>query len=395
MTTKTKQRGAKGKSQSLVETQGQDARPSRRVSNKSAGKGQNWSEAQAERARPADETQSESATIPEKPSTPLPTALQTMGVEGDGQHRGETHVRTANPSTSTNNRDAAETGHAMAETQTPLARSAAIAALREFQAQRVMCIRQMGRIGSAAKAMVRRILGWNCELPEKQRNAINRRATAIVKTVFAGKVPTGDDAEQIVPAMQFLMTARSAYGEFESLREKWEKQMRGLAVKLPAAKWVESERGIAIGGFATIVGEAGDLSRFRTPGGLWKRFGLHVVQGKAPSSLKGKDLTAGEWQEVGYSPRRRSIMYAQFESMLKAGGVYKEIYDQRKTYELGREGITKLHAHRRAMRYATKRFLLHLWVVWRKEAGTYVAPEPQPTVEVKQPKQRKRTKRAA
>jgi hypothetical protein len=73
---------------------------------------------------------------------------------------------------------------------------------------------------------------------------------------------------------------------------------------------------------------------------------------------------------------------------IKAGGPYRDLYDERKAIEMvkceaiaadpehagpytrkGRKYSPKLHAHNRAQRYIEKRFLRELWRAWRAEVG--------------------------
>ena len=120
---------------------------------------------------------------------------------------------------------------------------------------------------------------------------------------------------------------------------------------------------------AIIVGEAGDLSNYENPAKLWKRLGLGPYEGKAASTWrKAGGLSAEQWIEVGYSPRRRSAMWTIGDALIKGNdGAYKQLYDDRKAYEVERDPkMSKMHAHRRAQRYMEKRLVRDLWQAWRK-----------------------------
>lgn len=150
-----------------------------------------------------------------------------------------------------------------------------------------------------------------------------------------------------------------------------------LARQLPVVQWAESIRGFALPSLAAIVGEAGDLSWYRNPAKLWKRFSLHVIGVKASKRVKG-DAT----QE--FVPRRRAEMHVIGDNLVRAGGPYADLYRARKVYEiekLAAQGIgvkpesqisekdrdkfmSAGQVHKRALRYIEKRLLVNLWRVW-------------------------------
>jgi hypothetical protein len=148
-----------------------------------------------------------------------------------------------------------------------------------------------------------------------------------------------------------------------------EKALDKLAKQLPAWSWVDAFKGLGPGGFAEIVAHCGDLGQYDNPAKVWKRMGLAVFDGKA----QGKRKDAAEAAIHGFSPRRRAVMHCLGESILRARRLnpeYGEIYDARKALEAAKpECQTKMHAHKRAMRYIEKRLLKHLWQAWRAECG--------------------------
>jgi len=148
---------------------------------------------------------------------------------------------------------------------------------------------------------------------------------------------------------------------------------------MPIYEWLtdERQRGCGAPMLAKILAEAGrDLCEYSTPAKLWKRFGEHVVDGRAPKRRKG--------QTLNFSPYRRSVSYFLGASLVKSGGYWKEVYDARKRYEVERAeagGLivvptAKINAknkdrcmsegqvHMRAMRYTRKKFLESLWQAW-------------------------------
>jgi hypothetical protein len=139
------------------------------------------------------------------------------------------------------------------------------------------------------------------------------------------------------------------------------------SVQLPVwASFVEGVRGCGPLGLALIVGEAGDIDQYANPAKFWKRMGLAVM----PDGRCQRRVTETEAGLLnGYSPRRRSLMHVLGDCLVRQNdGAYRAAYDSRKAYELERaQDMRPIVAHKRAMRYMEKRFLLHLWQAWRRE----------------------------
>lgn len=162
-----------------------------------------------------------------------------------------------------------------------------------------------------------------------------------------------------------------------------------LAKQLPIASWVSEIRGAGLRNLGMIIGETGDLSLYANPAKLWKRMGLAVgddgraqrrIAGVAdPSKGRTKQQAVDDAIGQGYSPRRRTVMHLLGECLIKGNttpegdGYYRIVYAERKAYELMRNtDMRPIVAHKRAMRYMEKRFLLHLWQAWRRETSQTV-----------------------
>lgn len=147
-----------------------------------------------------------------------------------------------------------------------------------------------------------------------------------------------------------------------------ERQIVKLAKQLPVWAWVESVPGCGALGLGLIVCETGDLAQYANPAKVWKRLGLAVFDGRAQRRV----TDAAEAERQGYNPKRRSLMHNVGESLLKQNGksgYYRTLYDERKAYETAQHpDLPLIHRHKRALRYMEKRFLLHLWQAWRREA---------------------------
>jgi hypothetical protein len=168
----------------------------------------------------------------------------------------------------------------------------------------------------------------------------------------------------IVQARDYLTAHRKAAA----------RHLEKQSVQLPVWEaFVRGVRGCGPLGLALIIGEAHDLDRYANPAKLWKRMGLAVMpDGRCQRRVA--ETEAGLLN--GYSPRRRSLMHVLGDSLVKLNdGAYRAAYDSRKAYELERAPDMRLGvAHKRAMRYMEKRFLLHLWQAWRRETTAVLIP---------------------
>jgi hypothetical protein len=209
----------------------------------------------------------------------------------------------------------------------------------------------------------------------RQLVSFDTRATLQVKAIQRMEARSNNslppNEETIAPPLSAAMLPiMAATAPVKAERRAVERQIVKLAKELPVWPWVDGVRGVGALGLGLIVGEAEDLSRYANPGKLWKRLGMAVMDdGKAQRRI----ATTEGGLAAGYSPRRRSLMHVIGEALIKqngATGYYKVVYNERKAYELARAPeMAPIHAHKRAMRYMEKRFLLHLWQAWKRSAS--------------------------
>lgn len=147
---------------------------------------------------------------------------------------------------------------------------------------------------------------------------------------------------------------------------------------LPIWPRVAATRGLGALGFASIIGESGDLSNYSSYSKLWKRLGLAVIDGARQRRVTGAAALAH-----GYSASRRAIVWQVGSSLFRAqserrdretgdvvreAGPYRQGYDARKAYERPRVA-SAAHAHNRATRYMEKKLIRNIWRAWR-DTGT-------------------------
>lgn len=248
---------------------------------------------------------------------------------------------------------------------------------------------QRKRMDLALGAYLRRALGWQKDLPEKERARIAKEAAAIAKDA------EGTRFEAMVNAQT---EGRACFDEVESVALK---AMTKLAAALPVwESWGKNIRGFGAKSLAVIVAEAGDLSNYSDKSKLWKRMGLAVMGDVRQGGLK-KGSSAEAWIEHGYSPKRRSQAWNIGDTMIKAQvrkvkddadddsgermslGEYGQVYLDRKAYELARDPDMKpIIAHRRAQRVMEKRLLKNLWQAWRRASQKMESMETLPDAEI-------------
>lgn len=259
--------------------------------------------------------------------------------------------------------------------------------IRAEHRKRVFLIKQRVRIGNSLGAFVRTQLGWSLDLPEKEREAIKKRADKILKD-------RGEGTE-----FEWLIAANdAACAKFDEAENDIEKTLKKLVRQLPVWRsWAQHVIGLSELGVATIVGEAGDLSNYPKKGHLYKRMGVGFVNGARQGGLPST-ASAAEWIEHGYNRQRRSRLYAYVgvpfikcvEQENRKASPYRLMYDKRKIYEVTQveaRGMTVSPAakipkaeadryvsekciHFRAQRYMEQRLLRDLWKAWKRADGT-------------------------
>ena len=315
--------------------------------------------------------------------------------------------------------DSGQEGHCSGDTHTCRANlPALISAIQTHHRQRVFAMEQRKRLDLSATAFVRNVLGFSTALPADERKAITERANALMDTLEAryrkqqlnrmrddGEISTAQhrqrtkslDTDSDDPLLDMLeapifatMQGREA---FDRLEADDTKELERLGKQLPIWSEFADVPGIRGQTLATILGEAGDLSRYANPGKLWKRMGLALVGGNRQGA-PGKNATKDDWIEHGYSPSRRSRMWNIGQALVKTThSPYRQVYLDRKQVELDKaeaEGLTVKpaaqikkaeqdqcrsvgHVANRAQRYMEKRLLKDVWQAWRR-ANVRVTP---------------------
>jgi len=225
--------------------------------------------------------------------------------------------------------------------------------LYELQRDREDAVNEERSLTLRMKARLRRVASTTC--PDHKPKC--ERCRKMAAQWFAGK---GDERE-VGAALELNAPLFVAQVPVHRWRLATEKEMVSIACGSPLAPFVWQTRGFGYLGLAQILAEAGDLSNYANPGKLWKRFGLAVFDGKAQRRSSDRDLAI----EMGFSPRRRAVMWNIGDSLVKQGVKYRQLYLERKAYEQATSpGLRPIQYHRRAQRFMEKRLLRDLWSFW-------------------------------
>ena len=227
---------------------------------------------------------------------------------------------------------------------------------------------------------------YKTALAEKERIKAFAEAGKIVKQIVSGEIES--------PLKRLVMITQTSIDAFEEQKKLLDKQMKKLAEELPVADWVEQpeQRGFGFGMLSVLIGETGDLHNYSNPGKMWKRMGcapftkdgMTLMGATWRSRSKQKiRMSASDWEDFGYSPKRRSIAYLVGEGLLKQNGdgPYRERYNVKKAEMQARNTpeeaakpskdrpYTDQRCHRHGMLLATKMLMKNLWIEWTGATG--------------------------
>jgi hypothetical protein len=144
---------------------------------------------------------------------------------------------------------------------------------------------------------------------------------------------------------------------------------------------------------AVVISEL-DPHKAKYISSFWKYAGLDTVLNQDSGEYEGRSRKSHHLEEKAYIDKdgkdatRKGITFNPFlktkligvlgSSFLKAGGKYREIYDNYKHRLECRPDLkdeSKGKRHNMAIRYTVKRFLADLWVAWRQIEGLPVTED--------------------
>lgn len=253
-------------------------------------------------------------------------------------------------------------------------RATVCAELQRLQRARAWHLKSRIKIDNRLRASIATSFGYFSGMTESDRERCFKEANALIKRVVKG--------EEDGPYAGMIRAAQMASDAFGGMQIQMESRMLDLAKMLPVAEWVgkPAQRGFGLHLLAVLIGETGDLANYESPGKIWRRMGCapyekegHVHMGSTwnrPRWLNGVKLSKADWEDFGYSPRRRSIAYIIGENFVKQNGEgpYRRRYDNARTrFKELHENATKGHCHSHGMLLAAKLLMKNLWFQWNPE----------------------------
>ena len=260
-----------------------------------------------------------------------------------------------------------------------------IGGIVELHRMRQGVIKAQKALVQQAQAQIRRCLVRASDLADAESKERARKLTANVYAE-AVKDPAHEHHLRILP---YLLAAEPVVDH----RANYEREMVRLAKKLPVYPWVKGVKGLGDISSATLVGEAGDIGKYRDHSALWKRLGLAVIAGRRQGD-PGQAASKEDWIVHAYNKQRRSVSYIAREHVIGGMGKwrptfgedvnanpdlteYQRIFAERARREAvtldlpvtesasGKESYKK-HVSMRAHRYVEKRMVRDLYRAWRQ-----------------------------
>ena len=271
-------------------------------------------------------------------------------------------------------------------------------ALQQHQKQRVWYLKSRNMLQNRLFATVSGSLGYHSGMGQAEREKKWEEAKKHVKQL----IEQDEDSE----LTGMICASMLSIDSFERAKKRHEDDMLMLAKQLPVADWTlqPDQRGFALLSLATVIGETGDLDNYDCPSKVWRRMACAPYT-KGDETLMGKTwrqrignkkglqkLSAADWEDYGYSPRRRSISWQIGKNLMMLNkGPYRRRFEEakQKAFEshpdwlqcFKCEGTGKLQTgakcpnckgtgqvtmrcHNHAMLLGYKLLLLNLWMEW-------------------------------
>jgi hypothetical protein len=250
--------------------------------------------------------------------------------------------------------------------------------IRAIWQQRQDLLRAEKRLENQCRAILIRYFSAHVEYtghePPKE---VKDRAAATLKLHRRKRPPalSGEDAAHFATTGSLLAPFLAALGPIQAALAEREQELESLAAELPLADWIAETPGFALMSLAGIVGFAGDLSRFPTPGKLEVMMSIGFVGGERQRRV-AKDSERAV--AMRFAPERRAFLYTLAKgAMMNRSEPWRSIYDQRKTLEeTTRPDASKGHRDNSALRVTARHMLRAVWREWRRVRGMYHWPEP-------------------
>jgi len=282
----------------------------------------------------------------------------------------------------------------MLEKLPPVAEQEVVGQLKNVHRYRRHAMKLQQKIDRSTESFIRvNATEWSIDMPERERDAINKEVKKIVEAARAGTYENPN-------IVKLVLNSDLARSHADAMRDEAEKEMEAVAKRLRVFDWVSKQKGAGALGLATIIAETGDLAGYSAPCKVWKRLGFAPYQGLAGSSWKRESwrpraLTKEEWIANPFSGQRYALIHqiatwlvnTQVTGAEKSGtdygeakGPYGKIYVARRQKTAAEHADwSKGHARNDALRITMKAFLKDLWNEWNNRSADQACDELQTT----------------
>ena len=261
------------------------------------------------------------------------------------------------------------------QTETEMPCASICQSLQSLRREKVSHLKSRIKLDNRLCMSVANSLGYYPGLDEgKRKDAMNAAKDAMERLANDETCPP--DIERLRPLVESSRQGIDGFGRHVKLIES---AMKKLAKQLPIIGWLEQpeQRGFGIQQLADLIGETGDLANYDNPGKMWRRMGCAPYEANGESHMgeswrvpkwrTNGGLTAEQWEDFGYCPRRRSLAYLVGEGLVKQNkSIYRARYDSVKAAKLALEDKhwPKIRCHKHAMLLASKLLMRELWCAW-------------------------------
>ena len=257
--------------------------------------------------------------------------------------------------------------------------------LAALQRRRLFSIVQQSRSNRALESYIAPYLGYDPGASEKDRKGTFLRAKAVIEAVAEGRESElgGEIDASLEPIVRATIISRAPW---DGIRHEAEKEMRRLALTVPAAVWAVVPKGMGDLGLARFLAEVtgvrGGLETYETKERVWKRCGLAVIGGVRQQKRTNKEEAAAH----GYRPRRRAEIWDIADKVFRQQGTpdagtatrWRLVYDDRRAHTLPRMAATedlppshkdkwtRQRCRSDAVRIMMKAIIEEVWKTWRQ-----------------------------
>jgi Transposase IS116/IS110/IS902 family len=184
--------------------------------------------------------------------------------------------------------------------------------------------------------------------PPPTEESVFRLLYRLIEDIQRVRLSHGNRVRQVLPLIPPTITPPRTIPTWEAFFKisaetlaQEEARLLSLATQLlkqdPVGRWLLAQKGVGPALAVSILGECWPLSRFRNPGKLWAFSGLDVANGVGVNKAHPRMTADGE-KSYRWNWRLKTRLYLFGVSVVRAGGPWRDLYDQVKAVELEKLG---------------------------------------------------------